>query len=97
MQRWSAFAHYRQQRGSGAGQFNGPCGVAFDSAGHIIVADWLNHRVQVLRYSDGSHVRTIGSLGCGNGQFSSPYGVLIDGQGRIIVSDSCNHRIQVLQ
>jgi hypothetical protein len=43
--------------------------------------------VQVLRYSDGSHVRTIGSQGSGNGQFDGPYGVLIDGQGRIIVSD----------
>jgi hypothetical protein len=54
--------------------------------------------VQVLRYSDGSHVRTIGSPpGKGNGQFNYPYGVLIDGQGRIIVSDCSNHRIQVLQ
>jgi tripartite motif-containing protein 2/3/tripartite motif-containing protein 71 len=60
--------------------------------------------VQVLRYSDGSHVRTIGSHvrtigspGRGNGQFDCPYGVLIDGQGRIIVSDCSNHRIQVLQ
>jgi hypothetical protein len=56
-----------------------------------------NHRVQVLRYSDGSHVRTIGSRGSGNGQFDGPYGVLIDSQGRIIVSDFMNHRIQVLQ
>jgi hypothetical protein len=53
--------------------------------------------VQVLRYSDGSHVRTIGSRGSANGQFFYPCGVLIDGQGRIIVSDSFNHRIQVLQ
>ena len=74
-----------------------PIGIAFDSAGHIIVADCHNHRVQVLRYIDGSHVRTIGSLGSENGQFKYPYGVLIDGQGRIIVSDSNNHRIQVLQ
>ena len=84
-------------QGSGAGQFNDPRGVAFDSAGHIIVADTCNHRVQVLRYSDGSHVRTIGSEGRGNGQFSYPCGVLIDGQGRIIVSDSLNDRIQLLQ
>jgi tripartite motif-containing protein 71 len=83
--------------GSGAGQFNGPNGVAFDSAGHIIVADFGNHRVQVLRYSDGSHVRTIGSRGSGNGQFNGPHGVLIDSQGRIIVSEWDNHRIQVLQ
>ena len=71
--------------------------IALDSAGHIIVADCCNNRVQVLRYSDGSHVRTIGSKGSGNGQFCGPYGVLIDGQGRIIMSDTYNHRIQVLQ
>jgi DNA-binding beta-propeller fold protein YncE len=68
-----------------------------DGAGNIVVAEFGNHRVQVLRYSDGSHVRTIGSPGRGNGQFSCPCGVLIDGQGRIIVCDSTNHRIQVLQ
>jgi tripartite motif-containing protein 71 len=71
--------------------------IALDSAGHIIVADYFNCRVQVLRYSDGSHVRTIGRPGSGNRQFLYPWGVLIDGQGRLIVSDSDNHRIQVLQ
>ena len=66
-------AHLRTigSEGSGAGQFNEPRGVAFDSAGHIIVADCCNHRVQVLRYSDGSHVRTIGSYGSENGQFNA--------------------------
>ena len=53
--------------------------------------------MQVLRYSDGSHVRTIGSQGSGNGQFKYPYGVLVDSQGRIIVSEYSNNRIQVLQ
>jgi hypothetical protein len=56
--------------------------------------------VQVMRYSEGSHVRTIGSEGSGIGQFLFPSGVLIDGQGRIIVlivSDFNNCRIQVLQ
>ena len=97
--RCSDGAHLRTigSYGSDAGEFNQPRGVAFDSAGHIIVADKYNHRVQVLRYSDGSHVRTIGSEGSGNGQFNCPYGVLIDSQGRIIVSEYQNHRIQVLQ
>jgi hypothetical protein len=63
----------------------------------MVVADCYDHRVQVLRYGDGSHVRTIGSQGSANGQFLYPNGVLIDGQGRIIVSDSFNYRIQVLQ
>jgi hypothetical protein len=47
--------------GSGAGQFLEPSVVAFDAAGHIVVVDQGNDRVQVLRYSDGAHVRTIGA------------------------------------
>jgi sugar lactone lactonase YvrE len=50
-------------KGSGNGQFGlgyGYSGVAFDSEGNLVVADGENNRVQVLRYSDGAHVRTIG-------------------------------------
>jgi sugar lactone lactonase YvrE len=83
---------------AGAGQFNCPTGVAFDAAGHIVVVDLNNHRVQVLRYSDGTHVRTIGSYGSGNGQFYQPYGgIAIDSDGRMVVADTFNHRVQVLQ
>jgi hypothetical protein len=49
-------------RGAGNGQFNIPWGAAFDGAGHIIVSEIRNDRVQVLRYSDGAHVRTIGRV-----------------------------------
>jgi hypothetical protein len=84
--------------GAGDGQMNCPYGVALDGAGHLEVVDSGNHRVQVLNYADGSHVRTIGSGGSGNEQFSSPMGgIAIDGDGRIIVCDSANHRIQVLR
>jgi len=34
--------------GDGNGQFNGPTGVAVDTAGNILVADWKNARIQVL-------------------------------------------------
>ena len=58
----------------------------------------LFHRVQVPRYSDGAHVRTIGSQGSGNGQFNSPFGgIAIDSDGRIVVADTNNHRVQVLE
>ena len=84
--------------GSGAGQFLEPSGVAFDAAGHIVVVDQGNDRVQVLRYSDGAHVRTIGGRGCGNGQFTCPFGgIAIDSDGRIVVADTYNHRVQVLE
>ena len=33
--------------GEGNGQFNAPTGVAVDTHGNIIVADWGNSRIQV--------------------------------------------------
>ena len=56
-----------------------------------------NHRVQVLRYSDGAHVRTIGSAGAGAGQFNYPMGVALDAAGHIVVVERGNHRVQVLR
>lgn len=38
--------------GEGNGQFNAPTGVAVDSNGNIIVADWGNSRIQVVRMAD---------------------------------------------
>jgi hypothetical protein len=61
--------------GTGAGEFNYPVGFTFDNAGHVIVADCANHRVQMLRYIDGTHVRTIGTGGSALGQFNRTYGV----------------------
>ena len=92
-------------RGAGNGQFNQPWDIAFDGAGHIVVSESSGHRVQVLRYSDGAHVRTIGrdgismgSEGSGNGQLNSPLGgIAIDSDGRIVVADTYNHRVQVLE
>ena len=77
------------------GKFNSPMSIAFDAAGHIVVVDCYNHRVQVLRYSDGAHVRTIGSRGSGNGQFNYPTGIAVDGEGNVAVFDNDNSRVQV--
>jgi tripartite motif-containing protein 2/3 len=38
--------------GEGNGQFNAPTGVAVDSNGNIIVADWGNSRIQVHSNAD---------------------------------------------
>ncbi len=53
--------------------------------------------MQVLRYRDGAHVRTIGSPGEGAGQFQYPSGVAFDAAGHIVVVEQCNHRVQVLR
>ena len=63
----------------------------------LLVADSGNHRVQVLRCSNGAHLRTIGSQGSGAGQFRYPQGVAFDSVGHIIVADMKNYRVQVLR
>ncbi len=80
-------------------QFHHPQGgVAFDPEGNLVVTDdGNNHRLQVFRYSDLTHQRTIGSLGAGNGQFNEPWGVAFDASGHIIVSESNVHHVQVLR
>jgi hypothetical protein len=83
--------------GSGNGQFQYPFCCALDDEGNLVVSDFGNHRIQVLRYSDGTHLRTIGSQGSGNGQFSSPMGIAFDGAGHILVADYSNNRVQMLR
>jgi hypothetical protein len=61
-QRRHPCAHHRQQRAEIWQFAAGYSGVAFDSDGNLVVADSGNHRVQVVRYRDGAHVRTMGSL-----------------------------------
>jgi DNA-binding beta-propeller fold protein YncE len=77
----------------GKGQFSGSShGIAFDSAGNLVVADAFR-RVQVLRHSDGAHLRTI------NFGYEHPAGVAFDAAGHIVVAfgDAYHHRVQVLR
>ena len=83
--------------GAGRCGFNQPWSIAFDGAGHIIVSEDGGHSVQVLRYSDGTHVRTIGSKGRGNGQFMHASGIAVDSEGNVAVFDNCNARVQVFR
>ena len=75
----------------------GVMGVAFDGEGNLVLCDGDKHRIQVFRYSDGTHLRSIGSRGAGNGQFNAPWGIAFDGAGHIIVSERSGHRVQVLR
>ena len=84
-------------KGTGNGQFQGPICCALDDEGNLVVSEESNHRIQVLRYSDGAHLRTMGSQGAGNGQFSNPMGIAFDGAGHILVADQNNHRVQMLR
>jgi tripartite motif-containing protein 71 len=100
-------------RGQGPRQFNGPCGLAVldgdmaDAAAPdgpvAVVADFLNHRLALLRVRDGTVVRHVGSKGAAAGQFDRPTAVTVaparstgTDESWLVVTDSWNHRVQVL-
>ena len=60
------------ERGTKAGQFNFPTGLAVDGSGVLFIADSYNHRVQRITPDGG--VAVIGGRGTGRGQFLSPQG-----------------------
>lgn len=100
------FAGSLQRAGSrdGAGavaQFNGPTGVAQDSAGNAYVADTGNHTIRRIA-PDGTVTTWAGAAGqsgsadgaATSARFSSPRGLAIDAAGSIYVADAGNHTIR---
>ena len=74
-------------KGEGDGQFSKPRCLAIDKAGHLMVCEYANDRVQVLGL---------------NGRFKTLIGQhrgreLGEFDGRIAVSDLLNHRIQIME
>ena len=81
------------QPGRLPGQFNMPTGVAV-SAGHVYVADKMNHRIQVFSTVDWRFVRMFGQAGADDPYLFLPSGVAVKGH-ELIVSSSEHIRIQV--
>jgi DNA-binding beta-propeller fold protein YncE len=77
--------------GAGAGQLDGPDGVAIDSSGDVWVAEEGSDRVQEFSES-GSYITSFGSAGSGAGQFAAPMDVAFEG-GDVYVTDQNNNRI----
>lgn len=82
--------------GDADGQFNGPTFLAVDKAGHLMVCDTGNHRIQVFKLN-GEFVAKFGTVGKELGEFDSPSGIAVLSDGRIVVSDRENHRIQIFE
>lgn len=79
--------------GEEPGEFDGPQGVAVDGAGHILVTDSHNHRIQKFG-PRGEFLLLFGQEGEGAGELYYPNDVRVDSNGDIYVSDSNGSRIQ---
>ena len=88
-------------RGTGAGEFRSPRGIAVDGNGAVWVADFGNNRIQVRDpdgkwwVAGGKPGRGSGAEGSGAGEFRSPRGIAVDGNGAVWVAEWGNSRIQV--
>jgi sugar lactone lactonase YvrE len=88
------------ERGSGAGEFSYPRGIAVDGNGAVWVAEGGNHRIQVRepdgrwRVAGGKAGGGDGASGSGAGEFWYPHGIAVDGNGAVWVAEWGNNRIQ---
>ena len=82
------------EEGSAEGMFKNPLGVAVTDKDEILVADCLNHRVQVFD-SNGTFLRSFGHKGENVGEFNRPFGIATDKDRKISVADKDNHRVQI--
>jgi len=70
--------------------------LSVNKAGHLMVCDSQNHRVQVFELS-GKFVKMFGKKGSGIGEFNWPFTTAVLSDGRIVVTDLWNHRIQIFE
>ena len=73
-----------------------PSGIACSArTGHLLVADFENHRVAVWTET-GEWVRAIGEgEGTGEGQLKCPTSVAVDPAGLVLVGEHWNPRVSV--
>ena len=92
--------------GLAAGEFWRPAGIFLHTNGNLLVADSLNHRVQMVNVATGATSIVVGNpFGAGgfNGDgllprsilLNTPLGVAADSAGNIFVVDTNNHRLLV--
>ncbi len=89
-----------------AARFNGPDGVALDSAGNLYVSDYYNDTIRKVTPVGTNWVVTTlaglaGSAGSANGtnsaaRFNGPQGVAVDSAGNLYVADALNYTIREL-
>ncbi len=87
--------------GSGSNaSFNGPAGVAVDSAGNVYVADYNNNAIRLISPAGnvttlaGSPAQAAGHTDGSGASFDGPAGVAVDSAGNIYVADQNNNAIR---
>ena len=75
------------------GNVKEPWGLATNSKGHIIVAEYGASCISIFT-PEGKKIQSFGSRGSANRQFSYPTGVAVDNDDNIYIVDNGNHRIQ---
>ena len=84
------------KKGDGNGEFSAPGGLSVNKAGHLMVCDTGNHRIQVFELN-GKLVTKFGTKGSKIGEFNRPVSVAVLNDGRVVVSEYLNNRIQVFE
>jgi hypothetical protein len=74
-------------QGEADGEFNNAFGLTIGQDGNLYVADYQNHRVQVLD-KNGSFIRKFGENGSAPGLLSLPHDIACLPDGRIVVGDN---------
>ena len=82
--------------GDGDGEFNSPDFLSVDKAGHLLVCDSGNDRVQVFKLT-GEFITKFGASGKGKGKLFTPTSTAFLSNGRIIVTEFGNNRVQVFE
>jgi sugar lactone lactonase YvrE len=82
------------RRGVEPGEFNFPTHIANDGAGHWLVTDSMNCRIQTFSAS-GDFISEFGSSGDTSGHFGRPKGVAADSYGHIYVADAVFDNVQI--
>ena len=90
------FLHKFGKKGNANWEFNEPCCLSMNKAGHLMVCDSENHRVQVFDLS-GKFVAKFGTEGSGMGEFDVPVSAAVLRDGKIVVSDLNNSGIQIFE
>jgi streptogramin lyase len=82
-------------------QFDGPSGIAVDSAGNVYVGDFYNNTIRKI--TPGGAVTTLAGTPVGGGafdgtgsaaRFNGPGGLAVDGEGNVYVADIFNNAIR---